>query len=118
MAIGGEKVRVYLENEHGNMCELDAFVVTVTQKFDNIDVSSFGDAGGSYIPGQASIEMTLVGTGIPEWQSGNDWRKTRRTAKEWKCAFCGNVNPRSAEHCGQSGKHASGCNAPRPFVYD
>jgi len=34
-----------------------------------------------------------------------------RTAIEWKCVFCGEVNPRKARRC-------DSCNAPRPFLYD
>ena len=35
----------------------------------------------------------------------------QRSASEWKCPFCGSVNPRQHRQC-------EACNARRPFVWD
>lgn len=34
-------------------------------------------------------------------------------ATNWKCEYCGTVNPESATYCGEMHIHAAGCNHPR-----
>lgn len=114
----GEKFRVYLENEWGLLLEADAISASITMSAEAIDVTAWGEEDRSFISGLQKTEINLIGIGPMVWTSPDELLRKKKSAVEWKCEWCGNINPREARHCGEKNKHAVGCGAARSFIYD
>jgi len=116
--MAGDKYRVYLEDNQGRLLEIDALSASVTSTVDVIDATSWSERERHFLPGIPETKIELVGLGPIVWADGKDFLNKKQNAKEWICEYCGNVNPREAQHCGEKGKHAKGCGASRSFIYD
>ena len=90
--------------------------ISVEQKNDFADVSSYGRGGVSFIPTVRTIEADLhiVANNGPalmeqfqEWMRGDFYGPVFQ--KEYMCLYCGSPNNIENTHC-------SKCGAPRSFV--
>ena len=98
----GNKYRVYLEDDSGNITELDAYAVSLSV------TQSYMFYGDPEFRGPHEYEINLRGVGeLVTRQSVLE----RRTLKEWKCTYCNRPNQRADETC-------KSCGAVRSFVYD
>lgn len=105
MAIAcGERYRVYIETSGGMLAEIDTIAASITVSMP--------------YSGLVETEVNLRSIGPMSWALADDFIKQKTLGAEWKCEFCGGVNPRSAKYCGEKNKHAVGCGATRSFIYD
>jgi len=100
----GEPVRVYIETKDGAVREITGHVISVSIS------PSYSDMV------EATFSVLSDNISFLEPAQMSDVVNDARTAKEWRCPHCGNVNPRSARYCGAADS-SMGCRAARPFLY-
>ena len=106
----GEKFRIYLENGKGQLLELDALSASVTM--------TCNEPEPRYMVAQTKTEINLVGIGPIAWTNSSEFVRKKKQALEWKCDWCGHINPINARYCGHKDKHSTGCGASRSFILD
>lgn len=94
----GEKYKVYIETNLGQVLELDTLSVQM-------------DVNGSFYEPVTS-ELRLKVLGVPNWQSSKVFRENKNdhTENEWKCTWCGRINNRRDEVC-------KSCSGTRSILY-
>lgn len=112
----GGPVKVTLELPDGQVIEMSGLVVEMSVGYPYTGVFDFENR----YHGPREYEMTIRGT---EAWSGLTVQKAQRDATlqhahEWKCSYCGHVNPVKARYCGADDVRAVGCGGARPYVFE
>lgn len=93
MGIGvGERINVFVETADGKVYDLESMATSVEIRYSYDSVTEF----------------TIHGVCTKAILSAQ--AKDMRTAREWKCTFCGRPNQRADETC-------KSCGAVRSFIY-
>jgi hypothetical protein len=116
MAFAGKNVRVYIQMDD-KMFDISGDVQSFTISQPPIDVTSFGGEREYISGGMVEMDVHMIGRGA--WSLVDDFAKeAKKIAKEWKCDFCGHVNPIQARYCGHKDRRVKGCGARRSFILD
>jgi hypothetical protein len=116
-AVFAEKVRVYMQIGD-KMFDISGDVRSFSVTQPTIDITTYEDDIPKYINSQfIEADIHMVGTGA--WSLVDNFiPKVKKETAEWKCDFCGHVNPMKARYCGHKDKHAVGCGARRSFLLE
>lgn len=105
-AYPGSQVKLYIETRDGQLREITGFVSEFSV---TVEDSS-----------QITTDLRIIGYD-PVTFSSADRIAARiqqfNSAGEWKCDYCGHINPKSARNCGGDEMHSLGCGAARSFIY-
>lgn len=103
--VPGDSVKVYMETSDGMITEITGYVkeLSYSLSYDSL----------------AQIDISVVGNNPAVFSSQTFATKIEehRKSGEWKCTYCGHVNPMSARNCGGEDKSSIGCGAVRSFIY-
>lgn len=108
--LGDEPIRVTIEMPNGNTWSGKAYMASIDVDH---DYHRFGDVP-DFVGGIYSWTAELQGVGELTWTEREEFSKKierERVAQEWRCDFCGGINPREYPRC-------SGCGAFRSFLYE
>lgn len=111
MAIAaGKQMRVFIETSEGTLYNLDGMAtsISVTDSVERIDARSY-DNPHNLLVGMRSVEFDIHGVCTGDMFT-TDEVNAMRTAREWKCTYCGRPNKRERETC-------QSCGAVRSFLY-
>jgi hypothetical protein len=114
MSMVEKNVRIYMQ-VGDKMFDISGDVSSFSITQNAITVSEIGDAIPHVIPTYMDAEFHVVGQGA--WSLVDDFKLPKITS-EWKCDFCGHINPVEARYCGHQDNHAVGCGARRSFLLD
>ena len=114
-SIIGKKVRVYMQVDD-KLMDISGDVRSFSLNYNSIDATAFGDTKLTHLPGVPDFEIHV--SGMASWRLVDDFIAPVKAKSEWKCDFCGHINPIKARYCGHADKHAIGCGARRSFVVD
>jgi len=103
--IPGDSVKVYVETSKGMITEITGYVKELSYSL-------------SY-DALAEVNISIIGNDpvIFSSQAFATKIEEQRRSGEWKCAYCGHINPMSARNCGGEDKSSVGCGAVRSFIY-
>jgi hypothetical protein len=111
----GKPMTVTVETSNGYVIELQGVLVELSAS--SLPEFNWGDDMKLRMP--MEYEMTIRGiqtwVGIAHDKAVRDI--TLRHASEWKCPYCGHINPVEARYCGHKDTSV-GCGAARPFIYE
>ena len=111
----GQECRVTVELPNGEVFSGKAVAMETRQSMRSDLLMSYGETM-EYVPREMEWEMMWRGIGSlasafkPRPQFAQEVR-TSRSAAEWKCDWCGSVNPKSRGKC-------KSCGGSRSFLYD
>jgi rubrerythrin len=107
----GNKQKIFIEHQDGTVMEITGYVsnMTIEDRSDVIDVTSFGDVRPKYMPGVRDIAMSLELVGCQTIYSSG-MVEQKRNSPEWRCDYCGRPNQREDETC-------KSCGAVRSIIW-
>jgi len=116
----GKKYRVYMEDGNGQIMELDAFAIEISVRVDTVPMMEMGGTMfAEPVPIRKHIDLRLQALGDITWTDSESFIEDKRTAKEWKCEFCGLPNIVVNTFCGENHHDRTiGCGAVRSFLYN
>ena len=111
----GKKMRVYVQMDD-KLLDISGDVRSFSLDYNLVETTARGDALPTFIPGIPDFQIRM--SGLASWSLVDDFVAPAKSKTEWKCDFCGHINPIKARYCGHKEKHAIGCGARRSFVVD
>lgn len=99
------KMKVFFETPEGLVHEITGFVNSISFQYE-----------GS---GMVRTELEVLGYHPVAFSSQDFYAKIEEAKDkgEWKCDYCGHINPMSARNCGGDDNSSVGCGAARSFIY-
>jgi hypothetical protein len=113
-----KKAKLTLETGDGQVIEMfvASFELNISQ--DAVPVQEIGQRFPTYLQGLQHTSGRFEAAGPVTFTMKSQFLTEHFHAVEWKCLWCGHVNPRDARYCGASDKHAKGCGVARPIAYE